>query len=228
MDRFREFIMTGQLSPIEEEFHNPATQDKAGGGQVEDIGKYKYWFRTPHDAAWARKIYRDRIPLGDLDNMLKRAGIEFDNLGLADDDQERDPYSMEEEVEKRPDKCATCNKPFDLNNMVKSSSGGVRCKGCEDEEKIKESLMLKESTVTALRVVRKALRMVIDEYKRNERNGEIFAILAQTIMGLKEKIQELEYQQKKQGSVSPEEDEEDTWTMGNGPDVNHGVDDDED
>ena len=34
--------------------------------------------------------------------------------------------------------------------------------------------------------------MIIDEYKRNERNGEIFAVFAQTIMDLKNRIKDLE------------------------------------
>jgi hypothetical protein len=61
----------------------------------------------------------------------------------------------------------------------------------------KDPTKLAESSTSALRVLRKVLRAIIDEYKKNERNGEIFALLAQTIMDLKDKIVEIEYYNKR-------------------------------
>lgn len=55
-----------------------------------------------------------------------------------------------------------------------------------------DTLSFQENALSAKRIVRRALKMTIDEYKRNTKNGEVFAILAQVIMSLKKYIKTLE------------------------------------
>ena len=56
----------------------------------------------------------------------------------------------------------------------------------------KIGLAFHENVISARRVVRRALKMIIDEYKRNTKNGEAFATLAQAIMDLEKIIRTLD------------------------------------
>lgn len=52
--------------------------------------------------------------------------------------------------------------------------------------------MMTESSTTALRTLRKCWKMLLEEYRKNERNGEVFAILALALMGIKKQIAAME------------------------------------